>query len=369
MRICTPQLGIAPNATLGGEVHDREILTHLAALGAEIELILPAGLPYPTDVPWRVTRVPLRRGYRWPVSNLIFVPYIGLAYRRQPFDLLRVHSLRFTGLAALWARRVFHLPVPIVAHHHHIDRDRWTQPIDGRVVRQVEHTITGSEFARHQLVAETGVPLARVSVVYYGISASHQPRAAHQYARDVADAPKLLLHVGSLIARKNLSVLLQAFQQVTATVSNVRLALVGRGPLEPALRREAQQLGIADRVDFLGFVTEAEKLALYHRAALVVSASKMEGFGLAVGEAMACAVPVVATNVGSLPELVVDGESGLLVPVDDPAALRAAIVRVLNDPGLAASMAAAGAERVTRYFRWPLAARGVLDVYQRVLAG
>jgi glycosyltransferase involved in cell wall biosynthesis len=372
MRICSPQLGIAPNATLGGEVYDRETLTHLAELGVEVEVILPAGLPYPANVPWRVTRVPLRKGYRWFVSNLVFVPYIGRIYRQQPFDLLRVHSLRFTGLAALWARRIFRLPVPIVAHHHHVDRDRWSKIIDGGVVQQVDRVITVSDFARRQLIAEIGAPPTRVEVAYNGISEIYRPDPARssgraQFTSDGANRPKTILHVGSLIRRKNLSILLQAFQQVVCEGMEARLVLIGRGPEEAKLRDEAQRLGIARQVEFAGFVTEAEKVEWYARSDLFVSASKLEGFGLAVGEAMACGLPVVVTNSGALPELVIDGESGLIVPVDEREALGAAIKRVLADPQLASSLGMAGAKRIEQEFRWPKTAKRLLAIYQQAL--
>ena len=120
MRICSPQLRLAPEATLGGEVYDRETLTRLANLGAEVEVILPRGQPCPSASRLRVTRSPLARGYRPPVSNVVFVPQIGALYRRRPFDVLRVHSLRYTGPGVLAARRIYRLPVPVVAHHHHV---------------------------------------------------------------------------------------------------------------------------------------------------------------------------------------------------------------------------------------------------------
>ena len=367
MRICSPQLGIAPNATLGGEVYDREILTHLAALGVEVEVILPAGLAYPNHVPWRVTRVPLRKGYRWFVSNLVFVPYIAQAYRRQPFDLLRVHSLRFTGLAGLWARRIFRLPVPVVAHHHHVDRDSLTERVDRRVVQQVDRIITGSDFSRRQLISELGAPPERIKVAYYGISERYRPEVRQQ-ARAGGEQPPTILHVGSLITRKNIPMLLHAFQAVVQEMPDTRLVLIGRGPEEANLRGLAQALGIASQVEFAGFVSEAQKLERYATSDLLVSASSMEGFGLAVGEAMACGLPVVVTNAGSLPELVVDGESGLVVPVDDAAGLAASMVRVLRDRALAAAMGRAGIGGVEAKFRWDKTAQQTLAFYQQELS-
>lgn len=370
MRICSPQLGLSPASTRGGEVYDHASLTRLAQAGVEVVVLLPAGLPAPQQPNLEVVRLPLARGYRWAVSNLYFVPFIGRAYRRRPFDLLRVHSLRFTGLAALWARRVYRLPVPIVAHHHHTDPDRWTGAVDGRVARGVDLLMVGSQATAHDVAGRFHVPAPRLAVVPYGIDDRYNPgvRSSNAAAQpDPAGSP-LILHVGSLIARKNIARLLAAFAQVAAALPAARLALLGGGPEEAALRALAGQLGIASAVTFAGRVDEAVKLAYHARADLLVSASTMEGFGLAVGEAMACGVPVVATTAGSLPEIIEDGVSGLLVPPNDTDALAAAMLRVLQEPALAQRLAAAGPPRIDRLFRWERTTQQTLAHYQEVIA-
>lgn len=369
MRICSPQLGLSPTSTRGGEVYDHASLTRLAQAGAEIVVLLPAGLPAPQQPNLEIVRLPLARGYRWFVSNLYFVPFIGRAYRRRPFDLLRVHSLRFTGLAALWARRVYRLPVPIVAHHHHTDPDRWTQIVDGRVARGVDLLMVGSQATAHDVAGRFHVPAPRLAVVPYGIDDRYNPgvRSSNPAPPGPAGSP-LILHVGSLIARKNIAGLLAAFAQVAAALPAARLVLLGGGPEEAHLRALAGQLGIASAVTFAGRVDEAAKLAYYARADLLVSASTMEGFGLAVGEAMACGVPVVASAAGSLPELVEDGVSGLLVPPGDVDALAAAMLAVLREPALAQRLAAAGPPRIDRFFRWERTMQQTLACYQEVLA-
>lgn len=366
MRICSPQLGVSPHTTLGGEVYDRELLVRLAALGAEVEVLLPAGLPCPDVTGWQVRRLPLRRGYRWFVSNLFFVPYIGRAYHQRPFDILRVHSLRFTGLAALWARQLYRLPVPVVMHHHHLDRDRWTDHIERRVARAANRIITGSHFAQKQLTAELGVPPEKITVIPYGIPEQYRSlplSRALQHRLHLTDT-RVLLHIGSLIPRKNLPVLLDAFKAVLTQLPQTRLVLIGSGPEEARLRSQARHLGLERAVVFAGFVTEQEKLEYYSLADVFVSPSLLEGFGLAVCEAMACGVPVVATQAGSLPEVVGDGETGLLVPTGDGDALSRAILRLLQDDGLAQRLGRAGQARVERLFRWDVAARRTLELYE-----
>jgi 1,4-alpha-glucan branching enzyme len=366
MRICSPQLGLSPQASLGGEVYDYEILTRLAKLGGEVEVLLPAGLPYPQLPGLQVTPIPLRRGYRWFISNFVFVPYIGRLYRQRPFDVLRVHSLRFTGLAALWARRLYRLPVRIIAHHHHLDRDRWTDQIERRVAQAVDLIITGSCFSQQQLAQELGVAAEKVRVVYYGVDERYQPGPADEAMKrklNPAGGP-ILLHVGSLKGRKNLPLLLDAFADIQREFPDARLVLAGRGPEEATLQNQVKQLGIDQAVLFAGFVSEAEKLAYYRCATLFVSTSLLEGFGFAVAEAMACGCPVVATKAGSLPEVVADGKAGLLVPINDPVALADAIRIVWRDQRLAQQLAAAGVARVNALFRWENAAKRTWQLYK-----
>ena len=369
IRICSPQLGIAPQATLGGEVHDRETLIQLAALGAEVEILLPVGLPHPIVPNWRVTRLPLRRGYRWFVSNWLFVPYIGRLYRQRPFHILRVHSLRFTGLAAIWARQLYRLPVPIVIHHHHLDIDRWTRLVDKRAAQRGDLIITGSHFAQEQVGARLNISSEKVKVVYYGVSQQYQPSPSRQKSKQALGLTEktVLLHVGSLIPRKNLLSLLETFANIQANHPQTVLILVGRGPQEAILRRKIKELGLEQVVKLAGFVPEEQKLMYYQAADLLVSTSLMEGFGLAIAEAMACGVPVVATQVGSIPEVVCDGETGFLVPVNDEKALYQAVERLLEDGQLAHKMGQVGQRRVEALFRWEIAGQQMFELYRELL--
>ena len=369
MRICSPQLGLSPESALGGEVYDRELLTRLAQRHVEIDVILPAGLPFPELASLEVTHIPLRRGYRWFVSNLIFPWYIRQAYRKEPFDLLRVHSLRFTGPAALASRRLFGLSVPIVAHHHHLDLDRWSGLVERRVARRVDRVITGSQFSKQQLSNELDVLPQQIEVVYYGVSCAYRPLAKDQALAErlgVLDK-RVLLYLGGLLQRKNLPLLLQALRLVRQEHQDVVLLLVGRGEGEAGLRRLTGQLELADCVRFAGFVPEDEKIAWYNLADVFVFPSKLEGFGLAPAEAMSCAKPVVASRAGALPEVVANGETGVLCDSDDPVDFANAIGRLLEEPALARQMGESGRERVESMFRWERSVSRTLEIYREVL--
>ena len=365
MRICSPQLGLSPEATLGGEVYDRETLTRMARLGAELEVILPAGLAYPSEERLTVTTVPLRRGYCWYVANPVFVPFIGAVARRRPFDVLRVHSLRFTGVAALVARWLYGLRVPVIAHHHHIDADGWTERVDRRVALASDLVVTGSEFSRGELVSSLGVSPDNVRVTPYGVSEAYSPGPKSQALAHRLDlsGPRMLLYLGSLIPRKNIGVLLRAHADICAQRADVVLVIAGKGPEEAALRAQAKALGIGRQTRFAGAVPEAEKVDWYRLADVFVHPSRREGFGLVAAEAMACGLPIVASRAGALPEVVHEGTTGLLCDPDRPEQFAAACCRLLDEPDLRARMSQAAKERVRRLFLWDHVARALLQVY------
>ncbi len=371
MIICSPHVGIAPESSSGGEVYEREVLKHLALLGVRIDLILPGRAPCWTDIPnWHIHRTWLPGGFRWYVSNLVFPLYIKRVYDHQPFDLLRVHSLRFVGPAALWARRRCQLPVPVVAHHHHLDHN-WLNPvIERRVIEACDLVTTDSQFSREQLARELQVDTKHMAVVYAGIARRFKPQPPdEQLAAELGlRGRKILLFLGGLKPRKNVGLLLEVFRDaVTKMGSEVRLLIAGSGSEEKALQRKARDLGIAGKVIFVGYVPEADKVRFYNLADVYVLPSSLEGFGMTAGEAMSCGKSVVASRVGSLPEVVADGETGFLVPLSDRKGFAEQVVRLLQNEPLARQFGEAGRRRVDALFRWEMVAKRLVNLYQQAL--
>ena len=371
MRVCSPHCGVAPETVSGGETYEREILTRLGRAGVAIDLILARGKPHPTDVPnWTVHRFGIGRGLRWWVAPFVVPPAIARVHRATRFDVLRVHSLRFIGPAALWARRRHRLDAPVIAHHHHLDPSPLNRVLERRVVEGVDHLVVGSEFARRQLASELGVQTDHVSVVPYGVDVRFVPRPARADLRarhDLGPGP-VALFFGGLKPRKNLPLLLDAWARVAPLHPGARLLIAGGGPLLGRLRALAERRGLAGSVRFTGYVAEAEKADYFSLGDLFVFPSAMEGFGFAVAEAMASGLPVVASDRGSIPEVLVDGEGGFLC---DPTRLELFVNRLdrlLGDSALRAKLGAANAERVDRLFRWDGCVARTRRVYEDVLA-
>ena len=371
MRVCSPHCGIAPESGSGGEVYERELLKDLAGLGVDCHILLARGKSYERGVQgWTVHPVWPSKGLRWYVTPLVWPRYIKRAWDGSGFDLLRAHSVRYVGPAALLARRRYRLPVPVVTHHHHLDPSPLNALIEKRVIEASDCVITDSQFAKRQLAQDLGVRREHVKVVYCGVGPKYAPlprdeALAHRWG--IQDR-QVLLCLGPLIARKNPVFLLEAFADIRrATGERVVLVWVGSGPLRAELEGLVRRLGLEGSVVFTGYLPEADKVPVLNLADVFVFPSLLEGFPLAPQEAMSCGKPVVAFRVASLPEMVEDGVSGFLVEANARGDFVERVLRLLRDPVLRARLGAAAAERVDRHFRWDGTVRQVLKVYQETL--
>lgn len=370
MRICTPHCGIAPETTSGGETYERELLVRLGQAGVRLEIILARGKPHPVGVPnWTVHRFGIGRGLRWYVAPFVVPGAIRRVHRAVGFDLLRVHSLRYIGPAALYARRRYRLDVPVVSHHHHLDPSPLNHVIERRVVETSDRVVVGSEFARRQLREELGARTDHVSVVYYGVDGRFAPRPASAAlrARYGLEGRRVVLFFGGLKPRKNLGLLLDAWQALAPRHPDTTLLVAGGGPLLADLKAQVGRRGLDRRVVFTGYVAEAEKAEHFNLGDVFFFPSAMEGFGLTVAEAMSSGLPVVASNRGSIPELVVEGEGGFVCEPSGPEAFVDRLSRILADEALGRKLGAANRERVERLFRWERCVEGTRRVYEAAL--
>lgn len=367
---CSPHCGIAPETTSGGETFERELLQRVAALGVRFDILLARHKRHPEGVAnWTIHRLPIARGLRWPVAPLVLPRAIKRVWDAAPFDFLRVHSLRYIGPAALLARRRYGLDVPIVAHHHHLDPD-WLNPlIEGRVMRAVDRVVVGSEFAVRQAGADLGVPAERFAVVPYGVDTRFAPgpRPPALVKRWGLEDRAVVVFLGGLKPRKNLFQLLEAWRVVAAERPEAVLLVCGSGPLRAPLEHRAADLVASRRVIFTGYVPERDKVDYYNVADALFFPSSLEGFGFTVAEAMSCGLPVVCSDRGSLPELVVDGEGGFLANPDDRDACVRRLLLLLGDASLRRKLGAANRERAERHFRWDRCARDTKRVYENVV--
>lgn len=274
---------------------------------------------------------------------------------------LHAHFLHTPASVARYAGLLTGLPWSCSAHA----KDIWTTPDwEKREKLASADWVVTCTAAGHAELARLAPDEARVTLVYHGLDLARfaavpsRPQGVGSRAapdgRDAAD-PVVLLSVGRAVPKKGYDDLLEALARLPATLS-WRLVHIGGGPLLPSLRRRAAALGLADRIDWLGPQPQDTVLRHYRRADLFVLASRIaadgdrDGLPNVLMEAQSQGLAVVSTRVSGVPELVVDGTTGVLVPPGDAAALAEALAGLIADPARRAALGEAGRARVRKDF-------------------
>jgi len=305
------------------------------------------------------------------INRRRFWTHTGLraALKRNPPDVLFVPAHVIPWPTA------FGVPSVVTAHDlgylHYPDKHPlfarlyldWSTRHSASIARRV---IAVSQATAQDLVALNGVPRDKIRVVHSGIDEMLQPVVDESVLEDLRQRLGIggpyILHVGSIQPRKNLTRLVDAFQQIMDTVEGLRLVLAGRPAWgDKSLLEHIERLNLGDRIVLPGYVPDEDLAALYSGASVYAFPSLYEGFGFPALEAMACGTPVVCANTSSLPEIV--GDAALTFAPTDVAGQAAALQRVLTEPDLRARLVERGFERA-RQFTWESAARETLAVLQ-----
>ena len=280
--------------------------------------------------------------------------------RRERIRILFAFMFHPTILARLvgWACRV---PVRISSERimswESLGRrcmNRWTVPL-------ATHVVAVSEGVAAYARREFRVPADRLTTISNGVDLAH----FHPCTPPIRSRGLVIGCTARLHRKNNHTALLQAFAGIASQWPDTQLLLVGRGPEEERLRILADRLGLATRVRFAG--EHADVAPFLREMDLYVQSSIAEGMPNSILEAMATALPVVATNVGGTPEVVVHGEMGLLVPPGDPAALADALGTLLANPAMAEAFGRAGRARVEARFGERLMLREVEALLDRLV--
>ncbi len=307
-------------------------------------------------VPWR--RVPCGID----VSPRLAAVFVSAVRDERP-DLLHTHMVHADVYGSLAA----HLQhTPFVSTRHNDDRYLLGpfRFVDRAFMNGVGAIIAISDAVR-EFHIRAGLPAQKLVTIHYGLD--ELPSASSELTPVAAGIPAdvpLVLAVGRLIEQKDHATLLEAFARVRSERGDARLAILGWGRLEAATRARVQALGLGESVLLPGRVEPSAWLA---RADVFVHTSRWEGFGIVLLEAMLAGLPVVATRVSAIPEIVVDGTTGVLTAPGDAAAIAAALSGLLADPERRRALGAAGRARARDEFSVARMAERTIAVYEGVV--
>ena len=327
---------------IGGS--ERHLLTLLPALAERGYDVVFVGLDDPKWDPsdfYGALRVPALRLHSDPRALVELLRSV----RADVVHTHLVHADVYGGIAARLRG------AKLVSTKHNDDPFR-TGPF--RLVERVlagDRVIAITEALRQFTVERVGVPAAKVETIHYGLD--DLPEAWGENPPDDVGG-RIFLSTSRLVPQKGIDVAIRALPELPEHT----LVVLGEGPERPRLEALADELGVRGRVHLPGRVPDVA--AWLRRAEAYVQPARWEGFGLGVLEAMLAGLPVVASNVSSLPELVVDGKTGVLVAPDDPSALAHAVASVRPEQG------AAGRERARREFSVDRMASKTAALYSRL---
>lgn len=300
---------------------------------------------------------------RWNLTWL--APTFWHAARSEGVDILHVHVdpnlLLLPGAKA----RVLHLRTPVPMP---------LPPAYQRLLPRADAVIANSDYVRNAFLSVATYPEHRVFTAHNGVDSELFGTMTGSAFRETLEIPQdaiLLLYVGAVVPEKGTLHLVDAMTEIVARSPTASLVVVGAASLwlrgseyEEEVRRRAEGLPVR----FLGVRSHGELPAIYGASDIFVFPSVwQEPFGLVLCEAMAAGKPVVASRVGGIPEVVVDGETGFLVPPGDVPALAQAIGRLVSDRDLLDRMGRAASERA-RLFTWENTARKLDNVYDMILS-
>jgi N-acetyl-alpha-D-glucosaminyl L-malate synthase BshA len=347
-------------AEQGDEVH---VISY--ALPSRLALIAPTLFFHEVIVP----RYPL---FEYPPYPLALATKMVEVARHNGLDVLHVHYAIPNAVSAVLARQILApQPLPVVTTLHGTD-----VTLVGNDPSYLETTRYGivesdavtavSESLRQTTIEQLGVQ-SRIDVVPNFIDP-----ARFEQARDLPGArrwarpgERILLHISNFRPVKRVLDVVAVFEQVHRAVPS-RLIMVGDGPERPKVEQYCREHGICGAITFVGSLPLIEEVLV--GADLFLLPSESESFGLSALEAMACEVPVIATTIGGLPEVVAQGETGCLFPVGDVRGMAAAAIDLLKNEDLRRHLGLAGRRRAVELFSQTAVVARYREIYERVVA-
>ncbi|MBE3593705.1 MAG: N-acetyl-alpha-D-glucosaminyl L-malate synthase BshA [Candidatus Carbobacillus altaicus] len=378
------KIGIACFSGVGGSgVVASQLALALVRRGHEVHIISDA-VPFRLNdshsaMMFHLVEAPSYPAFRNPPWEISLSSKIAQLIDEVALDVVHAHYAIPFALCALWGREMAVKKARVVTTLHGTDISLFASDmslyaairyallqsdavtaVSNWLKRETERLFSDGEMHRPIHVIHNFIDPHAHEMRHSGFIDPH----AREKQNSSGQATQLIVHVSNFRPIKRVPDLVQAFYRVRQRLP-VRLLLIGDGPELAQVKMLAEHLGIKEDIEWVGNVTDVRPYLA--RADVFVLPSETESFGLSALEAMACGLPVVATKSGGLPEVVVDGETGYLVPVGDIAALAEALLKVLGDWRQAAALGEAGRRRAFKYFALDEKISAYEALYRQVL--
>lgn len=394
MRILMLSWEYPPNVVGGLGRHVAELSPALVEQGVELHVVTPTvkkeDIPIMRDhgvvVHWVYTPTigveTLDIHARATIINKALADYaLLLPQIYGPYDLIHVHDW-LTGFAGITLKQTWDCPLVATIHATEQGRSRGhlhnslQYAIDGaerELIRSASCIIVCSEFMSRELQYLFGVPKDKLGVIPNAVNVNsvldgHSPDDMAAFrAKYAAPDDLIVFTISRLVYEKGVHRLVQAAPRILAECPRARILIAGRGPEAEYLQQQARDLGVAERVNFIGFISDDERNLIFGGAACAVFPSLYEPFGIVALEAMAFNCPVVVSEVGGFAEIVKHTETGVTVYPDDANSIAWGVLHTLQHSDLAYSYAVKARREIDETFNWIRVAKLTAQMYQQAL--
>jgi colanic acid/amylovoran biosynthesis glycosyltransferase len=289
-------------------------------------------------------------GRRTDFLRLYQAIYVGLRLQKMGIDHLHAHFAGMAARTAFWINKFFSITFSVTAHANDIFSPRQFEIGLDKLVDRARVIVTETDYAARFLRDEFPHRADRVHRIYNGLDLAEFKRA------DFSSTPPLIIAVGRLIPKKGFGDLIRASALLAERGTLFRCEIIGEGPLENELRRHIDELCLQNNVVLTGAKPQTQlrgQLAaanVFVLPSVIDSDGGMDNLPTVIMEAMATGLPVVSTNIGGIPEMIIENETGFLVQPGDAAAMADAIETVIDDPSSAERLGHSGYERARALF-------------------
>ena len=373
----------------GAGVYGYNLTKELARLGHEVHVITPRVAGYDKELVEEGLFVHRLRFLNKPFLAAVSFwlslrkEFPSLERQAGGFDI--VHDSGLSGFSL--SRKAAHSPRVVTVHHltrttlkateaslfHRVRNLRGEIGISPLIepvcIKQADQIIAVSQHTKHDIVKTYGLPESMIEVIYHGVRPEDYVVAEKEKVKLRStlgiNSQPMILFVGRLTTRKGIDILLKALPQLIKE-KEAKLIIVGSGN-QKYYRGLAQSLGVSDNTIFLGHVPDDTLRLLFSTCDLFVLPSRLEGLGIVILEAMAAGKPVVATNVGGIPELIESGQNGILIESNNEDELSSAIIHIASDESLAKTIGGNNVRKVRECYSWEVAAQKVERLYNELI--
>lgn len=362
---------IYPPHVAGAEIHAYYVSNELVEFGHYVRVIAIGPAKQTSDPQVRIlfkqSLIQVRRGFLGNFSYVFKVFLLGYRLRNR-IDVVQVHIATTAMIPAFIISKIANKPYVVTCHGSDIRilrKNAFVKLLQRIPLLGASKVFCVSKEIRNLLINEYKIPSQNINLVTNGFDKKLVNRFSAVESSDVSDENPSLVFVGSLRKVKDPLALIEVFKIVSERAKNVRLQIVGDGPLKQTVEKMIQTYGLQGKVILHGAVSHQRALEILASSEIYVLTSVEEGLPTSLIEAMALGKPIVATCVGGVPEIVIDGVNGLLVPPGALEKMAQSIEQLLENPAFAKKLGKAAAESV-QDFSWENIAQKYLCTYREV---